>query len=153
MRLWDGGAMDVAALTMFLAPALRFLLSVGEDAVEQARKSLGEETWDQARKLWARLRGKVEENSVARSATEQLAARPDDDEARFALTFFLRHLLAQDVDLAQELEAAWEEARSQTTAIASAERSAAVIGEGNITITGNVGAVHDIAAERSRDDP
>jgi len=139
--------MDLSALTLLLAPALQFLLGVGEDVADRAKESLGEGAWSSARRLWDRLRGKVEADPGAQAAAEHLAEHPDDADARTALTFFVRRILAADPELARALEADWEEARSQTTAIASAERSAAVIGDSNIVITGDA-QVRDPTGER-----
>lgn len=136
-------AMDPAALTVFLAPALGFLLDAGKDVAERARQSLGEATWKQATKLWDKLRGKVESDPGASSAAERLAQVPDDVEARATLTFLLRRILEEDAALGAELARDWEEARSQTTAIASAEGAVAMVGSHrNIVVTGG-GSVGD----------
>jgi|SRR5215218_2963122 len=130
--------MDVAALTIFLAPALKFLLDVGGDVTERARTSLGEAGWEQARALWGRLRGKVEKDPAALSVAERVAEQPEDAEARTALTFFLRQILRDDPELERALAADWESARGHVTAIASAERSVAIAGgSGNVVITGD----------------
>lgn len=140
---------DVSALTIFLAPALQFLLGVGEHAADRAEESLGEGAWSSARRLWDRLRGKVEEEPGAQSAAEHLAEHPDDPDARAALAFFVRKILAADPALARGVETDWEVAKTQTTAIASAERSAAVIGDANVVITGDAHPQHE--RRRTRD--
>jgi len=131
--------MDVSALITFLAPALGFLLGVGEQVAEQAKGKLGDAAWESARRLWHRLRPKIDDDPAAKAAVETLAEDPDDVEARAALTFLLRRVLADDPDLARLLEEEWESARTQTTAIASAERSVALAGRntGNVIITGD----------------
>jgi hypothetical protein len=131
--------MDPAALTVFLAPALRFLLDAGEKAAEHAATALGDGVWEQAGRLWSKLRGKVEADPTATEAVGRLAEAPDDGEAQAVLTFRVRRFLADDPELAAALEREWEDARTQTTAIASAERSVALAGEnvGNVIITGD----------------
>lgn len=131
--------MDVSALITFLAPALGYLLGVGEQVAEQAKGKLGDAAWESARTLWHRLRPKIDGDPAAKAAVETLAEDPDDVEARAALTFLLRRALADDPDLARLLEGEWESARTQTTAIASAERSVALAGRntGNVIITGD----------------
>jgi hypothetical protein len=131
--------MDPAALTTFLAPALSFLLGAGEKVLGRASDSLAEGALEQAKKLWSKLGGKIEADPMAQEAAKQLADEPDDAEAQAALTFRLRRLLADDPELAAELERDWEGAREQTTAIASAERSVALAGHNvdNVIITGD----------------
>jgi hypothetical protein len=133
--------MEIAALTAFLAPALSFLLGIGNHAADEAAKTLGDATWEQARKLWGRLRGKVEADPATLAAAEQLAAQPADSGARTVLSFLLSRALADDPELAALLEEDWKSARTQTTAIASAERAVALSGEnsGNVIITGDRG--------------
>lgn len=133
--------MDPTALTAFLAPALGFLLGVGGKLAEHASESLGDGAWEQAKKLWSKLRGKVDADDTATEAAQRLAEAPDDEEARAALTFRLRRILAEDQELASALASDWEEARTQTTAIASAERSVALAGNnvGNVINTGDRG--------------
>lgn len=131
--------MDVSALTAFLAPALGYLLEVGGQVAEQAKGKLGDATWESARKLWHRLRPKIDEDPAAKEAAQRLAVDPDDAEARAALTFLLRRALAEDPEFARELEGDWKSVRTQTTAVASAERSVALAGQNtqNVIITGD----------------
>jgi hypothetical protein len=131
--------MDVSALATFLAPALPFLLGVGDDLAQRAKATLGEAVWENARRLWDRLRAKVDGDDAAKAAAEEVAARPEDPEARAAWTFLLRRMLAADPDLAAEVSRAWEDARAATIAVASGERAVALAGEnqGNIIITGD----------------
>jgi hypothetical protein len=131
--------MDPAALTIFLAPALRFLVDAGGKLAEGAADKLGDAVWEQAKNLWSKLRGKVDADPTASEAAGRLAEAPDDGEAQAALTFRLRRILADNPDLAAALERDWEQARTQTTAIASAERSVALAGQnvGNVIITGD----------------
>ncbi|HEX6712371.1 MAG TPA: hypothetical protein VF066_03260 [Thermoleophilaceae bacterium] len=133
--------MDPAALTAFLAPALGFLLRAGGKLAEQASEALGDGAWEQAKKLWSKLSGKVEGDETAKQAAERLAETPEDEAARGALTFRLQRILADDPALAAALAKDWEEARAQTTAIASAERAVALAGQnvGNVIITGDRG--------------
>ena len=71
-----------------------------------------------------------------------MAEQPDDEEARTALTFYLRRILREDVELQQALEADWAAARGQVSAIAAAERSVAIAGGShNVVVTGDASRV------------
>lgn len=133
--------MDAGALTTFLAPALGFLMGVSDDVSERATGSLGAAIWSQASRLWSRLGPSVEADPAARDAAEQLRDAPEDLEARAALAFRLRRILAEDPELASALDSDWEAARGQTTAVAAAERSVALAGRnvGNVIVTGDRG--------------
>lgn len=93
------------ALTMFLAPALPYLLGLGGKAAEEAAKKLGEEGLEKAKTLWGRLKPKVETTQPAALETAQdVVAKPGDEGARAALTYQLRKVLESDPDLAREVE-------------------------------------------------
>lgn len=93
------------ALTMFLAPALPYLMGLGGKAAEEAAKKLGEEGLATAKTLWRRLKPKVEATQPAALETAQDVARaPGDEGAQAALTYHLRKVLEKDLDLAQEVE-------------------------------------------------
>jgi late competence protein required for DNA uptake (superfamily II DNA/RNA helicase) len=72
-----------------------------------------------------------------------VAANPDDETARTALTWQLGKLLAADPELRQELEELWQQAGSVvvTTVTASGERSVAVGGnvQGSISTGDSTG--------------
>jgi hypothetical protein len=91
------------AVTMFLAPALPFLVSGGEEAVRRAGKKVGEEGLEMAKKLWEKLRPKVEASPEAQGAAKNVVAEPDEADARAALRLQIRKLLEADPALASEL--------------------------------------------------
>jgi hypothetical protein len=92
-------------LTTFLAPALPFLVTGGEEVVRQAGKKLSEEGLELAEKLWGKLWPKVEANPQAKGAADAVAGAPDEEDARGGLRFQLRKILEADPDLAAELDA------------------------------------------------
>ena len=72
--------MDVVALTAFLAPCLPFLLGkVGAPALEEVASKLGEDTWEKAKEIWAKLQPKVESEAAAKVVTEKLANKPNSE--------------------------------------------------------------------------
>jgi hypothetical protein len=118
--------MDVSTLTAFLAPFLPYVLKTGERFASEAATRFGEEAWAQARRLWDRLRPKVDEEPIARAAVEEVASAPDDDRARGFLELQLERLLAADGELAADMERLWREAEAANVVVASGERSVAV---------------------------
>jgi hypothetical protein len=132
---------EVAALTAFLAPFLPTLVKAGEKVVVRAADAVSDEAFTYAKALWERLRPKVEEKPAAQEAAEEVAARPDDDDALAALRLQLRKLLEEDQQLAGDLTRIWEEAQAANVVqvTASGDRSVAVGGDvsGSTIITGD----------------
>lgn len=91
------------AATIFLAPALPYLLGLGGKAGEEAAKKLGGEAWEKAKALWARLSPKVEGKETARGAAADLAAAPEDGDAVAQFRFQVKKLLETEPELAEEL--------------------------------------------------
>jgi hypothetical protein len=91
------------ALTTLLAPALPFLLRGGTELVEEAGKTLGEEGVALVRKLWGKLRSKVEEKPATAEAAVDVARAPEDADALAALRLQLRKLLEAEPVLTAEL--------------------------------------------------
>jgi hypothetical protein len=135
--------MEITALVAFLSPFLRPLLESGGKAAAGAVEKFGSAAWEQASKLWDRLAGRVRERPAALEAAQDVAANPDDETARTALTWQLGKLLAADPELRQELEELWQQAGSVvvTTVTASGERSVAVGGnvQGSISTGDSTG--------------
>jgi hypothetical protein len=131
--------MDVSALAAFLAPCLTFLLDTGRDVANRAANSLGEKVWERAKQLWDRLGPAVADRPAAGEAAADLAAAPDDPDARAALAWQLRKLLASDEALLSDVEGIWADAVAERTVVASGERSVAIGGDvsGSTVITGD----------------
>jgi hypothetical protein len=119
--------MDPATLTTFLAPCLPFLLKGGEEAVKEAGKNLGGDTWQTAKAVWAKLFPKLKAKPAAQEAAEDVAKAPDDEDSRAVLRVQLKKLLAEDQALAEEIAQLMQ------------QRSKAAAGSDNIQqqITGN----------------
>ncbi len=96
--------MDVLVLTTFLAPCLPFLLEkVGAPALEGAATKLGEDTWEKAKAIWAKLRPKVESETAAKVAAEKLANKPDSPAWQEALQEELETIFRNDAALANSI--------------------------------------------------
>ncbi len=129
--------MDIAALTAFLAPFLPYFARAGENLAEEAGTKLGSEAWEHAKRLWGKLRPKVEAKPAANEAAADVADRPGDERARSALELQLEKLLADDPTLAGEVARLWEDARAANV-VAIGDRSVAVGGSAHgVFITGD----------------
>jgi hypothetical protein len=93
--------MDVVTLTSFLTPCLPFLLKkVGAPALDKAAAKVGEDAWEKAKKIWAKLWPKVEAEAAAKVATERLADKPDSAVWKAALEEELAAIFQNEPDLA-----------------------------------------------------
>ncbi|WP_414589586.1 hypothetical protein [Scytonema sp. PCC 10023] len=95
--------MDVVVLTKFLAPFLPFLMNVGNKVFDGAVAKAGEDAWDKAKAVWAKLQPKVQTKPAALEAAADVAKAPDDEDLQVALRVQLKKLLEQDELLAQEI--------------------------------------------------
>jgi len=95
--------MDIALLTAFITPFLPFLTRLGEKASEKAAEKFGEDAWNQAKALWAKLQPKVEANEDVKWAAERVAAKPDSDARKSVFQEELATLFDDNPDLAKEI--------------------------------------------------
>ena len=132
-----GSMMEIAALTSFLAPLLPILLDAGERAANTIAEKFGDDVAGFARRLWDKLRNKVEEKDSAKEAAQDVAEHPDDDDRRAALRVQLTKILDEEPELRSELSTIWDEA----------SRAGAVSKVINVTVTGEraVGIGGDVA--------
>lgn len=145
--------MDITQLaqvvTAFLIPFLPYLLKAGEKAAEEAGKKLGADAWEQAKALWGKLRPKVEAQTAAQEAVEDVARAPTDEDAQAALRLQLKKLLSVDKALAAEVGQLWQEAEAAgVTVIASGERAVAV--GGDVTASTIITGDGNVVGDRSR---
>jgi hypothetical protein len=140
--------MDIAALTAFLAPLLPYLLKAGEKLGDVAAEKIGQETFGFAQRIWSTLRGKVEEKDAAKEAVIDVARDPDDEDLRTVLRVQLKKLLAEDPELAAEVERLWRQATAGTggvvTNVTASGAGSVAIGRdatGSTITTGGTGPV------------
>ncbi|MEH1836033.1 MAG: hypothetical protein V7L29_29280 [Nostoc sp.] len=108
--------MDIALLVKFLAPCLPFLLNVGNKAVEKASKKVGEDVWNKAKAIWAKLHPKVEAKEAAKEAATDVAQKPEDEDLQASLRVQLKKILEADTALAEEIAKIWEKTSSNNSA-------------------------------------
>ncbi|GAX41049.1 hypothetical protein NIES4075_20170 [Tolypothrix sp. NIES-4075] len=95
--------MDIALLVKFLAPCLPFLLKVGNKAVEGASEKVGEDVWNKAKAIWAKLHPKVEAKEAAKEAATDVAQKPEDEDLQASFRVQLKKILDADTPLAEEI--------------------------------------------------
>jgi hypothetical protein len=95
--------MDFTVLIQILAPALPFLVKVGDKALDGAIAKMGEDSWEKAKGLWSKLSPKVENDPSVKKAAEKVAADPENADRRTALKVALEDLLADHPDLMADL--------------------------------------------------
>jgi len=125
-----------AAAVAALAPGLPYLLALGGKAVDGAMQKAGAElgtvAWEQARGLWAKLRGWAGSGPQQEMVAE-LAAAPGDEATRQALARQLAgHLakaLEQDPELARAIQGLVQAA--EVNSAQAGEHSAIAQGHGN----------------------
>lgn len=95
--------MDISLIVKLLAPCLPFLLNVGSKAVEGASQKVGEDGWNKAKAIWAKLQPKVEAKEAAKEAATDVAERPENEDLQASLRVQLKKILDADPALAEEI--------------------------------------------------
>lgn len=129
---------DLASeLARILGPYLPYLVetgkTVGGKAVEEVGKKAGGEAFDGAKRVWKRLRGKVEETPRAAEAVRDLAEDPEDADLQAAVRVQLRKILAADPGLVGEMAKLLQTVEIEGSGNAVAQ----VGGDGNVVVQGN----------------
>jgi hypothetical protein len=104
--------MDIAVIVKFLAPCLPFLLTMGNKAAEGASQKVGEDVWNSAKAIWAKLWPKVEANNDAKKAAAEAAKNLEDEDFQGAFRAELKKILTADTALAEEIAKILEEQKS-----------------------------------------
>jgi hypothetical protein len=135
--------MDVSVLVAVLAPCLGGFLGAINAAASGVGESVGAELVEHAKRLWAKLRPRLEAKPAALEAAEDVARRPDDPRARGALELQLEKLLAEDPGLSREIESLLRDAVAAGV-VATGERNVAVGGDvSGVIITGDNAVMRD----------
>ena len=95
--------MDIALLVKILAPCLPFLMTMGNKAAEAASEKVGEDIWNKAKAIWAKLYPKVGAKPSAQEAAEDVAKAPEDEDLQASLRVQLKKILENDKPLAEEI--------------------------------------------------
>jgi hypothetical protein len=130
----------------FLAPVTPYLLKGGEQAWSEASKKIGPDLWEWVKKSWMKLISRAQsklsggESSTADilKAAQEVAEHPADEDAKAALRFQVKKLLAEDPELSLEMEKTLETA--QKSAAEQGIRIGGVDISGGSTVT-NSGSI------------
>jgi len=95
--------MDIVAVTTLLSSCLPSLLKMGDKAVESIGSKIGADAWETAKKIWDKLRPKVEEKKSVLSAVEAVAESPDDEDCKEFFQKQLQKLLKENPELAEAI--------------------------------------------------
>ncbi len=136
-------------LVLVLAPALPFLMSGGKELVDEAGKKMGEQAVEAAKKLWGKLRPRVEEKPAAAEAAQDVARAPEDGDALGALRIQLRKILESDLAFAAELTGLVEAAGARVTYQGQVKGSGTLVqGSGNVVAgAGGIAAGRDVVGK------
>jgi hypothetical protein len=97
-------------LVQFLTPFLPRLLGKVQAAGEALADQTADVAWDYARRVWERLRPRLEQRPGATQAAEEVAAAPTDEDAETSLRLHLKKVLAEDPQLVADLRSLLDEA-------------------------------------------
>lgn len=76
---------------------------MGNKAVEGASEKVGEDVWNKAKAIWAKLHPKVEAKEAAKEAATDVAQKPEDKDLQASLRVQLKKILDADTPLAEEI--------------------------------------------------
>ncbi len=93
----------ITLLVKVLAPCLPFLMTMSDKAVEEASRKVGEDVWNKAKAIWAKLYPKVKAKKTAKKAAADVAKNPEDEDLQTALQVQLKKILEGDSALAAEI--------------------------------------------------
>ncbi|WP_414545244.1 hypothetical protein [Nostoc sp. CCY0012] len=109
--------MDISLIVKLLAPCLPFLLNVGSKAVEGASRKVGEDGWNKAKAIWAKLQPKVEAKEAAKEAATDVAESPENEDLQASLRVQLKKILDADTALAEEIAKILQEQKSSDASV------------------------------------
>lgn len=138
--------MDVTSMIPFIVPlmttAAPHLLDASKTAAEKAfekvAESVGEDSWKWGKAIVKKLWPKVEANSVAIAAAQEVAKAPQDETNQQMLGMAIQKILQSDEALAAEIKQILDEAKAAgVNLIQSGDRNVFSQGNNNINITGD----------------
>lgn len=95
--------LNLLELTRYIAPFLPFLMNIGNKAVEGIATKLGENSFEKAKAIWAKLQPKIQQKEAALEAATDLATSPNDHRLQEVLCWQLKKLLEKDETLKKEI--------------------------------------------------
>ena len=101
-----------ALLVQFLSPFLPTLLGRAHEVGAEIADRTTDAAWDYAKRVWERLRPRLEERPGAAQAAEDVAKAPDDADSGTVLEIHLKKILAEDPSLATDLRSIMDQAQA-----------------------------------------
>jgi hypothetical protein len=95
--------MDIVAVSALISSCLASLLKLGDQAAEITGSKIGQDAWETAKKIWAKIHPKINEKEDAKTATDQLAAKPDSAARKAVFQEELETLLKENQGLAEAI--------------------------------------------------
>lgn len=95
--------MDIVAITSLLSVSLPSFLKLGDKAIESIGSAAGKDGWETAKKIWDKLRPKVEEKKSALSAVEAVVESPNDESCKEFFKKQLHKLFEENPDLIEAI--------------------------------------------------
>ena len=95
--------MDIVAVTTLISSCLPSLVKIGDQAAEIAGSKIAGDAWETAKKIWQKLRPKVEEKKVITNAVEAVVETPDDEDSKQFLEKKLQKLIEENQELTEAI--------------------------------------------------
>lgn len=109
--------MDITMLMAVLSPCLPFLVKLGDKTIESAGSKIGPDTWEMAKKIWAKLHPKLAAKEDAKIAMEQLAAKPESEARKAVFQEELEAIFQEHPDLAATITQLLQESAPTTATV------------------------------------
>jgi len=141
--------LDLAVLakmvTSLLIPATPYLLKGGEQALGEASKKIGTDTWEWAKTIWMKLlshskskpNGEGTATEILKAATE-VANDLSDEDAQAALRFQIKKLLMNDPELTLEIEKVFDKIKASSAQTTTRIGGIDISSGANVSNSGNI---------------
>jgi hypothetical protein len=100
------------AIVQLLTPFLPTLLGKAHEIGQEIADRTADAAWDYAKRIWERLRPRLEERPGASEAAQDVADAPQDADAGIVLQIHVKKILAEDPGLATELRSLVDQAKA-----------------------------------------
>lgn len=142
------------SLTTILLPCVPFLAkNAGAAAIKLVVAKIGESAWEKAQVIWTKLLPKINQDTEAKLATDELANNPEDEDWQMMFVKKLQTILENDAELRQEIAAILQDVEeeslgTQTKIQLNVESNQGqVIGQTSNSEAKNIGTVDNIQGD------
>lgn len=132
-------------VTSLVSPAIPYLLKGGEQALQEASKKIGTDTWEWLKIIWTKLTSASQSQpnqqqnitEIIETATE-VANNPSDQDAQAVLSWQIKKLLTNNPELSLEIEKVVEKAQKSSTQTTIRIGGVDISGEAKVANLGNI---------------